>query len=716
MKINNKHTNYTIYEQSSPNFGNKSQNLKQLSERGWLYASAAITAIGMAALTLMKKNTNNIPQSLSPENKSEILEDLKNKLREEDFIKLEQKNDSDLVKIYALANMKGLNRAGQEVSVIESYNLKEFISEEIDLNSALECAKMTYIDENGNEKIRWMGGEILTLQKAGINVFSPEFKKLSSIMREDANKSNTGFSYGEKYDTIFETTDEDWTDIEVPRHFAPRFSSYNIIDLIKSGIEINSADFNKLINAKDITDDGNTYPRFNHLQIIENLKADANISNIIKLEEVKTIISCGDGCEIHSSYFSPYNIIKFSKMENVDDIIAFAKIRMPDKNGEISTRFNEDDILKLINMNINLKLATEFAAATVVNPDGTIQPYASGILGVARLTNEFEAKIKEYQERFSEYKNEEFRDFLDKKYNELQNLPILDRIQALDELLNVTEIYDNLRQKYVTIKYENGTSPEFRDFETFRKENNISATKEEKKDLKTQTQIEALIHYCENNRNDYSDILYEIGYLRHKEMTDTERNLLREINAKYKTKVFLPSGRVSKKGIERIKQELEIWEKASNGTANYPPTFDLLRAKKRYIDDTSAFGKSVSSGCCSSSTTKAIQINGYDMVEWALRHEMMHANDLKLLTKFPADWYEADGKTVKQDVKRRFLPEFQRANKYRSSFDYAFNNPKEFIAVAAEGDMSKYSQWFIDQLIDFGMPAWIVNLKYIPSK
>jgi hypothetical protein len=198
-------------------------------------------------------------------------------------------------------------------------------------------------------------------------------------------------------------------------------------------------------------------------------------------------------------------------------------------------------------------------------------------------------------------------------------------------------------------------------------------------------------------------------------MTQEEKTILRELNKKYRTKIFLPSGNVSKKGIERIKQELEIWEKASKGTANYPPTLDLLRAKKRYIDDTSAYGKSASAGCCLSSTTKAIQLNGYDNIEWAIRHEMMHANDLKLLNNFPANWYEADGKTVKQEIKQKFYPEFTRVNLGRNDFDYAFNNPKEFIAVAAEGNMSSYSQWFIDQLIEFGMPEWVVNLKYIPN-
>ena len=91
----------------------------------------------------------------------------------------------------------------------------------------------------------------------------------------------------------------------------------------------------------------------------------------------------------------------------------------------------------------------------------------------------------------------------------------------------------------------------------------------------------------------------------------------------------------------------------------------------------------------------------------------MHANDLKLLNKFPESWYDVDGKTIKQEIKNKFYNEFRKGKSDigKSHFEYAFNNPMEFIAVATEGDISKYSQWFIDQLIEFGMPEWAVNLR-----
>lgn len=39
-------------------------------------------------------------------------------------------------------------------------------------------------------------------------------------------------------------------------------------------------------------------------------------------------------------------------------------------------------------------------------------------------------------------------------------------------------------------------------------------------------------------------------------------------------------------------------------------------------------------------------------------------------------------------------------------------DPQTFIAVAAEGDIRKYSKNFMDLLMEFGMPNWAINLQY----
>ena len=57
------------------------------------------------------------------------------------------------------------------------------------------------------------------------------------------------------------------------------------------------------------------------------------------------------------------------------------------------------------------------------------------------------------------------------------------------------------------------------------------------------------------------------------------------------------------------------------------------------------------------------------------------------------------------------MQEFRNAGISDSHIPYAFNDTQEFIAVAAEGDMSKYSPEFKQMLIDFGMPEWMFNMK-----
>ena len=185
-------------------------------------------------------------------------------------------------------------------------------------------------------------------------------------------------------------------------------------------------------------------------------------------------------------------------------------------------------------------------------------------------------------------------------------------------------------------------------------------------------------------------------------------------------KIIIPTSNFRKDKIDYIERVFENWKSATRvgfrfwGSLRFPPTINLLKAQKDYVDDTSAYGGSKSSGYCCANGSGKIAICGYENIEWALRHELMHCADWKRLEKFPDSWYEADGKTIKSKIKSQLYNEFKKGNLNikNKHFDYAFNNPKEFIAVAAEGDIRKYSKSFIDLLIEFGMPNWAVNLRY----
>jgi hypothetical protein len=230
-------------------------------------------------------------------------------------------------------------------------------------------------------------------------------------------------------------------------------------------------------------------------------------------------------------------------------------------------------------------------------------------------------------------------------------------------------------------------------------------------DFEQEQKIGLLIDYCKKNNNEISNYLYEKTYINSLDITEKMRKKLIGINRNFGTKIFLPSGEESLKTIEYIRQEFKLWRRVSNNQAKYPSVLDLLQSKDYYVNKKSVHGKSASAGTYCFSTG-CMTIDGYDNVEKALRHELMHVNDLKRLERFPEDWYEEDGKTVKQEIINKCSRGFQQAGA-PSTIDYPFTNPKEFIATAAQGITGFCSQDFIDLLVDFGMPRWATSLYKI---
>ena len=54
--------------------------------------------------------------------------------------------------------------------------------------------------------------------------------------------------------------------------------------------------------------------------------------------------------------------------------------------------------------------------------------------------------------------------------------------------------------------------------------------------------------------------------------------------------------------------------------------------------------------------------------------------------------------------------EFLKAGINPKHIEYAYTNKSEFLAVAAEGDLSQYSPEFKEVLIKIGMPEYVFNL------
>ena len=70
-------------------------------------------------------------------------------------------------------------------------------------------------------------------------------------------------------------------------------------------------------------------------------------------------------------------------------------------------------------------------------------------------------------------------------------------------------------------------------------------------------------------------------------------------------------------------------------------------------------------------------------------------------------------RAVRDHANCKYREELLKAGIAPDHIRYAYTNRAEFIAVAAEGDMSKYSPEFKNDLIKLGMPEFAFNLKTI---
>ena len=228
-------------------------------------------------------------------------------------------------------------------------------------------------------------------------------------------------------------------------------------------------------------------------------------------------------------------------------------------------------------------------------------------------------------------------------------------------------------------------------------------------DFIKETQYSELIEYCKKSDTDpqMADYLYKELYLKNENFPEDVRKNLVDINEKYGVKIFLSTDmQEAFKSTDFIDEELTKWQKASGAKAKIIPTLDLLTSKRNYVDDKSAYGQSRSGGFCETSNgAVSIDGNSFESVKHALRHEIMHANDTKKDCSFPDD--------AGYTNKTKYREEFEKIGISKDHIDYAYNNPDEFIAVAAEGDLSKCSPEFRQVLIDFGMPKWVFNLDKV---
>lgn len=426
-----------------------------------------------------------------------------------------------------------------------------------------------------------------------------------------------------------------------------------------------------------------------------------------------------------------YNAKEILQLANIKDfsnffVLAQKEYRDP-QTKKYQTRFSNSALDCFVRNKINFSLALDFSE--IIKDINTGKTTLLDYPTIAIKVCEYEAYLKEIENGIKNIDDKKLRTLFECQKEDIRSLPINMQIGEQKFLLKKIEAYNNLTNKYITYKQIDGsTTPQWLKYRKYCKDNNITINKDSYLDYIEQQRVECFIEACDNNDSYQRDpaltYMYENIYLdsipNSVSMSPSDKEKLKKINEKYGVKIIIPTSNFRKDKIDYIERVFENWKSATRvgfrfwGSLRFPPTINLLKAQKDYVDDTSAYGGSKSSGYCCANGSGKIAICGYENIEWALRHELMHCADWKRLEKFPDSWYEADGKTIKSKIKSQLYNEFKKGNLNikNKHFDYAFNNPKEFIAVAAEGDIRKYSKSFIDLLIEFGMPNWAVNLRY----
>ena len=241
--------------------------------------------------------------------------------------------------------------------------------------------------------------------------------------------------------------------------------------------------------------------------------------------------------------------------------------------------------------------------------------------------------------------------------------------------------------------------------------------------------------------------LYTEKYL--SQLPEAARERCERIYDSFGVKMFLAKENDTK-SLDVIYNELLEWQKAGKGKATLPPTIDLSMIKQKYID------KVFESAGYHEHDSHNISVQGYlNDIKYALRHEIAHANDSKIdvsdgiITVYKKDGtteginideiivhktvqkYDENGKpmfnsdgtpvlakkyaddgTLDPDMdKCKFVDEFRNAGIPEWHISYAYTNKKEFLAVAAEGDYSKYSPEFKELLVKLGLPDWMFKMQ-----
>lgn len=226
--------------------------------------------------------------------------------------------------------------------------------------------------------------------------------------------------------------------------------------------------------------------------------------------------------------------------------------------------------------------------------------------------------------------------------------------------------------------------------------------------------------------NEMADYMYKEMYIKKQNLPKEVEEKCINIADKYKSKLFLSSESNDRiKELDLIENEYKLWAEASDGTARFPKVLDMNKINSSYIDNNAAYGSKAAGELSQVGAILNLDGSTTAVINHALRHELMHLNDNYAMSRRAVKALEPKineimpRKTIVKNGKKYNMIDYDNC-KYREEFlnaginpkhiPYAYNSRDEFIAVAAEGDMSKYSQEFKQVLKEFGMPEFASKL------
>ena len=222
-----------------------------------------------------------------------------------------------------------------------------------------------------------------------------------------------------------------------------------------------------------------------------------------------------------------------------------------------------------------------------------------------------------------------------------------------------------------------------------------------------------------NSRSEISDYLYNKYYVDGLNVSPATKARMQEITSKYNTRVFVGQDTQNiDQVLDKLEDEFRKFEQASNYQCKFPPVVDFNRVRSSYF-------KRVPGSALSETRTGSLSFSYMDekALDEALRHELIHSID-KFLKRGkelqPEDFKDVFPQNPKIDPETgayiidlnecKYADEFRKAGIEDWLIEYAHTAPQEFVAVAAEGDMRKYSLEFQNVLKKMGMPDWAFNL------